>query len=105
MAPKARDRDVLLSEMTKLHRVEQSKVAHQNVSRAERGAQPNDIAMEGGRKGRRVRDIFFPSFLYFFLKIHDIDVHFTSQDCKSGVERPVGGGTYIQDEASSVVSS
>jgi len=38
--PETRDRAVLLPEMTKLHRVEQSKVAHQNVSRAERAHSP-----------------------------------------------------------------
>ena len=59
MTLEARDRAVLPPEMTKLHRVEQSKVAHQNVSLAERAHKPNNIAMEGGRKGTGVRDIFF----------------------------------------------
>lgn len=43
MAPEAKDRAVLLQEMTKLHRVEQSKVAHQNVSRAERAHSPTTL--------------------------------------------------------------
>lgn len=52
--------------------------------------------MEGG--------IFFLSSSSSILKIHVIDVQFTSQDCKTGDEGPGGEGTYIQDDASSVVS-
>jgi hypothetical protein len=53
MAPEGRARPVLLPEMTKLHRVEQSKLAHQKVSRAERTLGPTTLLWGGGgRKGR-----------------------------------------------------
>jgi hypothetical protein len=91
MAPEARDRVVLLPEMTKLHRAEQSKVAHQNVSRAERAHSPTTLLWRAEEK-EAGWGIFFLSSSSYILKIHVIDVQFTSQDCKSGVESPVGRG-------------
>ena len=77
MAPEARDRAVLLPEMTKLHRTEQSKVAHQNVSRAERARCPTTLLWRA--EGKEVGwGIFFLSSSSYSLKIHVIDVQFTS---------------------------
>ena len=61
MAPEARERAVLLQEMTKLHRAEQSKVAHQNVSRAERAHSQTTLLWGGGRKGSGGEGYFFLS--------------------------------------------